>query len=109
MFKFNQSTEQAQFILTFRQFSAQAGWLEGHQTKEGSVDEAAKSEQGTDERNLEVLAPSLISTQKHTSGLTALTEKQLASRAGHLEILHGGKKDSKAQDSAMKHAQKIKK
>lgn len=34
--------------------------------------------------------------KKHTSGLTALTEKNLAQRAGHLEILGGGKKDPKA-------------
>ncbi|MBE7179690.1 MAG: DUF2462 domain-containing protein [Terriglobus roseus] len=33
--------------------------------------------------------------RKHTSGLTAMTEKNLAQRAGHLEILAGGKKDSK--------------
>jgi len=31
--------------------------------------------------------------QKHTSGLTALTEKNLAEKAGHLEMLKGGKKD----------------
>ncbi|KAK7514023.1 uncharacterized protein IWZ02DRAFT_438177 [Phyllosticta citriasiana] len=31
--------------------------------------------------------------KKHTGGLTALTEKSLAQRAGHLEILRGGKKD----------------
>ena len=33
--------------------------------------------------------------KKHTSGLTALTEKNLAQRAGHLEILAGGKRDAK--------------
>jgi hypothetical protein len=31
--------------------------------------------------------------QKHTAGLTALTEKNLAERAGHLEMLAGGKKE----------------
>ncbi|KAK3062985.1 hypothetical protein LTS18_002983 [Coniosporium uncinatum] len=31
--------------------------------------------------------------KKHTSGLTALTEKNLAEKAGHLEMLKGGKKD----------------
>jgi len=35
--------------------------------------------------------------KKHTAGLTELTEKSLAGRAGHLEILRGGKKDSKAE------------
>lgn len=33
--------------------------------------------------------------KKHTAGLTALTEKNLAQRAGHLELLAGGKKDGK--------------
>jgi uncharacterized protein DUF2462 len=33
--------------------------------------------------------------KKHSSGLTALTEKNLAERAGHLELLSGGKKDKK--------------
>ncbi|KAF2766244.1 hypothetical protein EJ03DRAFT_251675, partial [Teratosphaeria nubilosa] len=31
--------------------------------------------------------------KKHSAGLAALTEKSLAGRAGHLEILRGGKKD----------------
>ncbi|KAF2666112.1 hypothetical protein BT63DRAFT_458476 [Microthyrium microscopicum] len=31
--------------------------------------------------------------KRNTSGLTALTEKNLAEKAGHLEILKGGKKD----------------
>ena len=33
--------------------------------------------------------------QKHTAALTAKTEKMLAQRAGHLELLKGGKKDGK--------------
>lgn len=33
--------------------------------------------------------------QKISSGLTAKTEQNLAKRAGHLEMLAGGKKDSK--------------
>lgn len=37
----------------------------------------------------------LTLSQKHTSGLTALTEKSLAGKAGHLEMLRGGKKDKK--------------
>ena len=40
---------------------------------------------------------SLIAQQKikkkHTAGLTAQTEKMLAGKAGHLEMLRGGKKD----------------
>lgn len=31
--------------------------------------------------------------QKYTSGMTAKTEQTLAERAGHLEMLGGGKKD----------------
>ncbi|PYI36447.1 hypothetical protein BP00DRAFT_106402 [Aspergillus indologenus CBS 114.80] len=41
-------------------------------------------------------ANSLRRTQKLTAGLTARTEKNLAERAGHLELLAGGKKDKKA-------------
>ena len=37
----------------------------------------------------------LTPKQKHSSGLTAMTEKSLASKAGHLELLRGGKKDKK--------------
>jgi Protein of unknown function (DUF2462) len=33
--------------------------------------------------------------KKHSAGLTAMTEKNLAERAGHLEMLSGGKKDKK--------------
>ncbi|EOD48496.1 hypothetical protein GTA08_BOTSDO11845 [Neofusicoccum parvum] len=33
--------------------------------------------------------------KKHSAGLTALTEKALAEKAGHLEMLRGGKKDKK--------------
>ncbi|KAK3646473.1 hypothetical protein LTR56_008571 [Elasticomyces elasticus] len=38
--------------------------------------------------------------KKHTSGLTAMTEKSLASKAGHLELLRGGKKDRKTEAAA---------
>ena len=42
--------------------------------------------------------------RKHTAGLTALTEKNLAEKAGHLELLGGGKKDKKkaAEAASMK-------
>ncbi|GFF29414.1 conserved hypothetical protein [Aspergillus udagawae] len=36
-------------------------------------------------------------TKKLTAGLTAKTERSLAQRAGHLELLAGGKKDKKAE------------
>ncbi|KAI5294711.1 hypothetical protein KEM52_003389 [Ascosphaera acerosa] len=41
-------------------------------------------------------------TKKLTSGLTAKTERMLAERAGHLELLAGGKKEKqeKAQEKA---------
>ncbi|KAL4929461.1 DUF2462 domain-containing protein [Aspergillus undulatus] len=35
-------------------------------------------------------------TKKLTAGLIAKTEKNLAQRAGHLEMLAGGKKDKKS-------------
>ncbi|KAF9887821.1 hypothetical protein FE257_009627 [Aspergillus nanangensis] len=38
-------------------------------------------------------------TKKLTSGMTARTEKVLAERAGHLELLAGGKKDKKKTDN----------
>jgi len=40
--------------------------------------------------------------QKHTAGLTALTEKNLAERAGHLEMLAGGKKEQNKKSSEKK-------
>lgn len=40
--------------------------------------------------------------QKHSAGLTAVTEKSLASKAGHLEMLHGGKKDKLKEMAAKK-------
>ncbi|KAJ9666306.1 hypothetical protein H2201_003494 [Coniosporium apollinis] len=44
--------------------------------------------------------------KKHTSGLTALTEKNLAEKAGHLEMLRGGKKDKKGGKGAEKKGEK---
>ncbi|KAK5000833.1 hypothetical protein LTR66_000379 [Elasticomyces elasticus] len=38
--------------------------------------------------------------KKHTSGLTAMTERSLAEKAGHLEMLRGGKKDSNGKTEA---------
>ncbi|KAF2247466.1 hypothetical protein BU26DRAFT_566444 [Trematosphaeria pertusa] len=35
--------------------------------------------------------------KKHTAGLTAKTEKLLAEKAGHLEMLRGGKKDKEGK------------
>jgi len=46
--------------------------------------------------------------KKHSSGLTDLTEKSLASKAGHLEILRGGKKDRKTDTAETKALKKAK-
>ena len=35
--------------------------------------------------------------KKHSAGLVTATEKSLAGKAGHLELLRGGKKDQKAE------------
>ena len=35
--------------------------------------------------------------KKHTAGLTELTERSLAGKAGHLEMLGGGKKEKKGE------------
>ena len=44
--------------------------------------------------------------KKHTSGFMDLTEKSLAGKAGHLEMLRGGKRESKAENTATKQTQK---
>lgn len=36
--------------------------------------------------------------QKHSAGLTAMTERTLGAKAGHLELLKGGKKNKDAKD-----------
>jgi len=36
--------------------------------------------------------------QKHSSGLTAMTERTLGAKAGHLELLKGGKKNKDGKD-----------
>lgn len=43
--------------------------------------------------------------KKHSSGMTALTEKSLASRAGHLELLKGGKREKRQELAAKALAQ----
>ncbi|KAG9244427.1 hypothetical protein BJ878DRAFT_460303 [Calycina marina] len=45
-------------------------------------------------------------TKKHSSGLTAMTERTLGAKAGHLEILKGGKKNKDAKDGKAVHAKK---
>ncbi|KUJ11855.1 uncharacterized protein LY89DRAFT_673675 [Mollisia scopiformis] len=45
-------------------------------------------------------------TKKHSAGLTAMTERTLGAKAGHLELLKGGKKnkdkDAKGKDIEVK-------
>lgn len=47
-------------------------------------------------------------SQKHCGGLSAMTEKLLAEKAGHLEMLKGGKKErnEKLKNKAMAQAKK---
>ena len=45
----------------------------------------------TSTRRPDTRAHALMKTQKYTSGLTARTERNLAEKAGHLEMLAGGK------------------
>lgn len=40
----------------------------------------------------------LIVRQKHSAGLTAMTERTLGAKAGHLELLKGGKKNKDGKD-----------
>ncbi|RDW79796.1 hypothetical protein BP6252_04434 [Coleophoma cylindrospora] len=37
-------------------------------------------------------------TKKHSAGLTAMTERTLGAKAGHLELLKGGKKNKDGKD-----------
>jgi hypothetical protein len=46
--------------------------------------------------------------KKHSSGIAELTERSLASKAGHLELLRGGKKDRKLEKEKAA-AQQVKK
>ena len=40
--------------------------------------------------------------KKHSAGLSAMTEKALAGKAGHLELLRGGKRDTKKAEEGEK-------
>ena len=42
---------------------------------------------------LKEFCANLASAQKHSAGLTAMTERTLGAKAGHLELLKGGKKN----------------
>ena len=47
--------------------------------------------------------------KKHSAGIAGLTEKSLAAKAGHLEMLRGGKKDSNGQTPSVKQTAQAKK
>lgn len=53
-----------------------------------------------------MLMPGWFVLQKLTGGLTTLTEMNLAKRAGHLEMLSGGKKDGKGSGKGEKGGKK---
>jgi Protein of unknown function (DUF2462) len=40
----------------------------------------------------------MLGKQKHSAGLTAMTERTLGAKAGHLELLKGGKKNKDGKD-----------
>ena len=89
------------------QHPAQTDRLPRYQAKETCVDQAAADEEG----EYTYRTPKnyfLTKWQKHSSGLAEMTEKSLANKAGHLEMLHGGKKESKAEKATSKQAKKTK-
>ncbi|KAH8596414.1 hypothetical protein B0O99DRAFT_593732 [Bisporella sp. PMI_857] len=47
----------------------------------------------------QVLVRNAKMTKKHSAGLTAMTERTLGAKAGHLELLRGGKKNTDGKDS----------
>ena len=49
----------------------------------------------------------MISKQKHSAGLTAMTERTLGAKAGHLELLKGGKKNKDAVDGKDKKGKEV--
>ena len=40
----------------------------------------------------------MVNVQKYSAGLTAMTERTLGAKAGHLELLKGGKKNKDGKD-----------
>lgn len=56
-----------------------------------------------------VLVKNAKIVKKHSAGLTAMTERTLASKAGHLELLKGGKKTKDARGRDIKTETEVKK
>ncbi|TVY48652.1 UPF0390 protein [Lachnellula occidentalis] len=46
----------------------------------------------------QVLVRNAKMTKKHSAGLTAMTERTLGAKAGHLELLKGGKKNKDTKE-----------
>ncbi|KAL7275497.1 hypothetical protein RUND412_001555 [Rhizina undulata] len=82
---------------------------QGTQKLKKPAAKSAKKNSGITKKGARVFAPkraTLIATdkltKKVTAQLTAGTERQLASKAGHLELLQGGKKDKKGSKEGKK-------
>lgn len=93
------------YILTIRKEKGSwlSSWCPCCQAQEGCPAQAEQPQEGM--RPVEREAATIITDiplKKHSAGLTALTEKNLAEKAGHLEMLRGGKKerDDKAKAKA---------
>ncbi|KAH6674230.1 hypothetical protein B0J14DRAFT_665904 [Halenospora varia] len=50
----------------------------------------------------QVLVRNAKMTKKHSAGLTAMTERTLGAKAGHLELLKGGKKNKDTKEGEVK-------
>lgn len=50
----------------------------------------------------QVLVRNAKMTKKHSAGLTAMTERTLGAKAGHLELLKGGKKNKDGKEVEVK-------
>ncbi|KAF2430404.1 hypothetical protein EJ08DRAFT_242596 [Tothia fuscella] len=82
--------------------------------KKGATTNSAKSKRNTagvglTKRGSRIIAPKKAKViakkkiiKKHSSGLTGMTERALAQRAGHLEILAGGKNKKKDPEIVVK-------
>ncbi|EKD14443.1 uncharacterized protein L3040_005725 [Drepanopeziza brunnea f. sp. 'multigermtubi'] len=55
----------------------------------------------------QVLVRNAKMTKKHSAGLTAMTERTLGAKAGHLELLKGGKKNKDAKDGKDKKGNEV--
>ena len=84
------------------QYPTQTDWRKNHQAQKERFDQEGTDEEGTLSTLSVSSAALIVFSQKHSAGLTAVTEKSLAGKAGHLEMLHGGKKDRLKEIAAKK-------